>query len=86
MSATAPEIKTGYEIANALGRLNSDRPKLGEACMSQVPVAKAVRYMLMALDLYQQQTGKSAEQIGRDVARGRIELRLDGNRATVVCP
>ena len=89
-TVTAPEpagtTKTGYEVANALGRMNADRPKLGAACTSQVPVAKAVRFMLMALDLHQQNTGHSAERIARDIRRGRIEVRFRGGRAVVITP
>jgi hypothetical protein len=89
MSAIAPDAgstKIGYEVANALGRLNSDRPLLGARCTEAVPIARAVRFMLQALDLHQQQTGHSTERIARDIRRGRIELRLDGNRAKVITP
>ncbi len=83
-SEASPRI--GYEVANALGRLNADRPKLGAVCVNEVVKARAVRYMLHALDLYQQQSGRTPEQINRDVATGRIELRLDGHHAVVVTP
>jgi hypothetical protein len=76
----------GYEVANALGRLNSDRPKLGARCVEAVPLARAIRYMLQALDLHQQNTGHTVERIGRDIRAGRIELRLEGNRAKVITP
>ena len=75
-----------YEIVNALGRLNSDRPKLGQACTEEVPVARAIRYMLHALDLHQQATGHSTAKIARDIRKGRIEMRLDGNRIVIVTP
>ena len=75
-----------YEIANALGRLNADRPKLADACMGQVPVAKAIKFMLQAIDLHQQNTGASPEKIARDIRAGRIELRLRGGRAVVITP
>ena len=90
MSAVAerkPQVEAGrYEIANALGRLNADRPKLGTRCTSEVTIARAIRYMLHALDLYQQASGRSAEQVARDVKRGRIEVRFDGSRVVVVTP
>jgi hypothetical protein len=75
-----------YEIANALGRLNADRPKLGARCLDAVPVARAVRYMLHALDLYATQNGLTPERVAHDVVMGRVELRLYGNRAVVVTP
>lgn len=86
MSATSPQVQAGYEVANALGRLNADRPRLGEACVSQVPVAQAIRFMLHALDLHQQNSGHSLERIRRDIRAGRIEVRLSGNHAVVVTP
>lgn len=85
-TAEAPRAAIGYEVANALGRLNADRPKLGKACTSEVSVARAIRFMLHALDLHQQNTGASAEQIARDIRAGRIEVRLHGSRAVVVTP
>ena len=86
MAVDSPQIETGYEIANALGRLNADRPKLGNRCVNAVPIARAVRYMLHALDLYAQASGRTAEQVNRDIAAGRIELRLDGENMIVVTP
>jgi hypothetical protein len=83
---TSPQASVGYEVVNALGRLNSDRPKLGEACTEQVPVARAVRYLLHALDLHQQATGHSCAKIARDIRKGRIEMRLDGDRIVIVTP
>lgn len=82
----AGTIRSGYEIANALGRLNADRPKLGDRCLDAVPVAKAIRFMLHALDLHMQATGLSAEGVARQIRDGKIELRLNGNMAVVVCP
>lgn len=82
----AARVRGGYEIANALGRLNADRPKLGQRCTEEVTIARVVRYFLHALDLYQQATGCSLEHIAHLIRVGRIELRLQGGRAVVVTP
>lgn len=86
MSVTSPKVSGGYEIANALGRLNADRPKLGVRCTDAVPVAKAIRYALHALDLYAQASGRTAAQVNHDIERGRIEMRVDGDRIVIVTP
>lgn len=80
----SPQLSGGYEIVNALGRLNADRPKLGERCTSTVTIAKALRLLLHALDLHQQQTGKTVEQINRDIRKGKIEMRFIGPRVVLV--
>jgi hypothetical protein len=88
MSATteAPRVQAGYEVANALGRLNADRQLLGARCMEEVVIAKSIRYVLFALDLYAQATGRTAAQVARDVRKGRVEVRMNGSRMTVVTP
>jgi hypothetical protein len=90
MSTTVPDasprLSSQYEIGNALGRLNSDRPALGQRCTEIVPIARAIRFMLHALDLHQQNTGHSLEKIASDIRRGRIEIRFEGSRAKVITP
>lgn len=88
MSATAtpdsPQLSGGYEIANALGRLNADRPKLGARCTENVVIAKVVRLFLHGLDLHQQSTGHSTTRIARDIRAGRIEMRFNGSKIVLI--
>lgn len=87
MSATAeqsPKLEAGYEVANALGRLNADRPKLATRCTNVVTVAKAIRLVLHMLDLHMQATGMTPEQVARDVRLGKIEMRISGGEITMV--
>lgn len=86
MASESPDIKAGYEIANALGRLNADKPFLGKRCTEVVEYAKALRYFLNALHLYKRNSGATLDQIAREIRQGRIELRLDGARIVVVTP
>ena len=81
-----PEATIGYEVANALGQMNADRPRLGELCTSCVPIAKLVRYVLNALDLYGQREAKDAFLVARDIDAGRVELRCHGARSVGVTP
>lgn len=82
--AESPRLSGGYEIVNALGRLNADRPKLGARCTDNVALAKVLRLFLHALDLHQQQTGKTVAQINRDIRAGKIEMRFMGPRVVLV--
>ena len=80
------EIQTGYTIGNALGRLNSDRPRLADRCVTAVPYARLVRHVLQVLDMYAQQSGKGPEQVAQDVQAGRIHMRSQGNTIVLTTP
>lgn len=92
MSTITPEAASeptrmtgGYEIANVLGRMNADRPKLGDACVNEVPVAKAIKFMLSALDLHCREADLTPHQVAKMIRKGRIEIQFDGPFATVIC-
>lgn len=84
MAAPARSVTGGYEIANALGRLNADQPKLGEAASKTTSYARAIAYFLRIIDLYCQGRGVKTEDVGkltierRVQADGRIRWRITG--------
>jgi hypothetical protein len=86
VDAESPRVQAGYEVANALGRLNADKPFIGQRCTEVVTYARALRYLINAIHLYRRQSGATYDQIAHDIRRGRIEVRYDGNRIVVVTP
>lgn len=87
MSATSsPRIQGGYEVGNALGRLNADKPFLGKKCVEAVEYARILRYVLNAIDGYQDRSGDNLDTLRRHIRQGRVEVRCVGNRVVVVTP
>lgn len=82
----AGEVQIGYEIGNALGRLNADLPFVGKRCTEVVEYARILRYVLNAIDGYQDRSGESLDTLQRHIRNGRLEVRCIGNRITVVVP
>lgn len=84
MAAPAGSMKTGYEITNALGRLNADQPKLGQVSSDTPAYARAIAYFLRIIDLYCQGRGVKTEDVGkltierRVQGDGRIRWRITG--------
>lgn len=77
VSEPSPKLGGGYEIVNALGRMNADRPKLATACVEKVTLAKVARLVLHVFDLHAQQTARTPERIAHDLATGQIEVRYE---------
>lgn len=84
--AASPRINAGYEVANVLGRLNADKPRIARRCTSVVEYARVIRWVLNALDGYQDRSGEDLEALRRHIHQGRVEVRCIGNRIVVVTP
>lgn len=63
----------GYEIANALGRLNSDQPRLGETASRTTSYARAIAYFLRIIDLYCQGRGVKPADVGKLAIERRVQ-------------
>jgi hypothetical protein len=83
---TSPRIASHYEIGNALGRLNADKPAIARRCIEVVEYARIIRYILNALDGYQDRSGESLDALQRHIRAGRVEVRCIGNEIVVVTP
>ena len=83
-SNTAGGTTVNYEIANALGRLNADQPKLGATASATTSYARAIAYFLRIIDLYCHDRGIKPADIGRlKIDRrvqpdGRVRWRISG--------
>jgi len=85
-TSTVSRIENRYEIGNALGRLNADRPFLARRVVQATEFARAVRFVLNAIDGYQDRSGDSLDQVARHIRKGRIEVRRNGDKIVVVTP
>lgn len=73
MSDAAGATQGGYEIANALGRLNADQPKLGELAGKTTSYARAIAYFLRIIDLYCQGRGITTADAGKLTIERRVQ-------------
>lgn len=85
-TSTSPRIEAGYEVVNALGRLNADKPAIGKRCTEVTEYAKIIRWVLNAIDGYQDRSGESLDTLRRHIHQGRVEVRCVGDKITVVVP
>lgn len=85
-AADSPRISSDYEIGNALGRLNADKPLIAQRCIEHPEYARIVRWVLNAIDGWQDRSGEPVDMVGRLIRHGKIEVRCVGNRITIVVP
>lgn len=52
MPEAAGSTQVRYEVANALGRLYAERPKLAQVCNDLMSYARAVKLLLASVDKY----------------------------------
>lgn len=83
---TSPSLSSNYEVGNVLGRLNADKPAIGKKCTEVVEYAKIIRWVLNAIDGYQDRSGESLDTLRRHIHQGRLEVRCIGNRIIIVTP
>ena len=87
MSTTAPDVQVGVpDTVNILGRLQIEKPKIADRVVKVVEYARIIKYVLAAIDGYQDRSGDDLATIARHIRQGRIEVRCIGNRITVVTP
>lgn len=79
-------IEYRREIGNVLGRLEVEKPVIAARVTECVEYAKVVRWVLNAIDGYQDRSGDDLATVARHIRQGRIEVRTIGNRITVVVP
>lgn len=82
----AGTTQVGYAPANALGVLNVHKPHIAKRVTEVVEYARIVRYVLNAIDGYQDRSGESLDTLVRHIRRGRVEVRCVGNKIVVVTP
>jgi len=82
----AGTVSQGYTISNALGALNAHKPQIAKRVVEVVEYARILRYVLNAIDGYQDRSGESLDTLRRHIRQGRVEVRCIGGRITVVVP
>lgn len=85
-AAGSTQVGVGYETANALGALNAYKPYIARRVTQVVEYARIVRWVLNALDGYQDRSGESLDSLARHIRHGRVEVRCVGNKIVVVTP
>jgi hypothetical protein len=62
MTAALAETTVNYEVGNALGRLQADRPRLARKLIDTTAFARVIEPFLRAIDLYVEERGLSAAE------------------------